>query len=160
MNIVKIVFWPYHCVEEEKTSTLVKITSKSDIEHGHTRLHALTRWLSTRPDAPHSSSSPGWADLTRIPVDPTHVTDPDNCDVSMHNWHAMSVPSQLTRQHSGTHLPHHQQRAELSRAEWSRAKLEPSRERGIGSSVANPTCNWIWDWIWAAHQARIVLIKS
>ena len=80
-----------------------------------------------------------------------------NCDVSMHRWHAMSTTSQLTRQHSGTHLPRHQPRAEPSRAE-----LEPSwaASRGTGSSVADPTCNRIWDWIWAVHQARIVLIKS
>jgi len=42
--------------------------------------------LPTRADTPyacHASSSPGWADPTRIPVDPTHVTDPDINDVSM-----------------------------------------------------------------------------
>jgi hypothetical protein len=80
-----------------------------------------------------------------------------NCDVSMPSWHAMSATSQLTCQHSGTHQPRHQTQAELRGAEpsWSRAA-----SRGIGSSVADPTCNRIWDWIWAAHQARIVLIKS
>ena len=33
--------------------------------------------------ARHASSSPGWADPTRIPDDPTHVADPDKDDVSM-----------------------------------------------------------------------------
>ena len=33
--------------------------------------------------ASHTSSSPGWVDSTRIPVDPTHVTDPDMNDVIM-----------------------------------------------------------------------------
>jgi len=69
--------------------------------------HAPTRWLSKRADAPHASSSPGWPNPTWIPVDLTHVSDPDKDDVSMHRWHAMSVPSQMTRQHSGTHMPRH-----------------------------------------------------
>jgi len=50
-----------------------------------------------------------------------------NCDVSMHSRHARSLDtsstSQQTRQQSGTHLPHHQPRAEPSRFE-----AEPSRE--------------------------------
>jgi len=88
------------------------------------------------------------------------------CDVSMHSRHAMSSAtsstSQQTRQQSGTHLPHHQPRAEPSWAELRWAVLKPSRaaSRGTGSSVADPTCNRIWDWIWAVDQARIVLIKS
>jgi len=36
----------------------------------------------------HAPSSPGWVDPTRIPVDPTHVTDPDKDDVSMYSRHA------------------------------------------------------------------------
>jgi len=53
-------------------------------------------------------------------------------------------------------------RAKPSRAELSRAVLKPSRatSRGIRFYAAESTCNRIWDWIWAAHQARIVLIKS
>jgi len=51
------------------------------------------------------------------------------CDVSMHSRHVMSSAtsstSQQTRQHSGTHLPRHQPRAELRRAELSRAVVEP-----------------------------------
>jgi hypothetical protein len=88
------------------------------------------------------------------------------CDVSMHSRHAMSAAtsstSQQTCQRNGTHLPRHQLRAEPHRAELSRAELEPSRaaSQGTGSSVADPTCNRIWDWIWAVDQARIVLIKS
>jgi len=54
-----------------------------------------------------------------------------NHDISMHSQHAMSAPSHLTRQHSGTHMSRHQpraglSRAELSRVEWSRA--EPRAE--------------------------------
>jgi hypothetical protein len=50
------------------------------------RPHAPTRLLPTRTDArhaSHASSSPGWADPTRIPDDPTHVPDPDKDDVIM-----------------------------------------------------------------------------
>jgi len=82
-----------------------------------------------------------------------------NRDVIMHSRHAMSSDtsstSQQPRQQSGTHLPHHQSRAELSRAVW-----EPSHELRDRISVANPKCNRFWDWIWAVYQARIVLIKS
>jgi hypothetical protein len=85
-----------------------------------------------------------------------------NCDVSMHSWHAMSATSKLTRHHSGTHQPRHQPRASPSRAELSRAICEMSRaaSRGIRFCAAESTCNRIWYWIWAVHQARIVLIKS
>jgi len=41
---------------------------------------------------------------------------------------ATSSTSQQTRQHIGTHLPHHQPRAEPSRVEPSRFEAEPSRE--------------------------------
>ena len=34
-------------------------------------------------------------------------------NISMHSWHVVSSPSQQTRQHSGTHLPHHQPQAKL-----------------------------------------------
>jgi len=49
-------------------------------------LHAPTKRLPTRDDAPHTphaSSSPGWADPTRIPDDPTHMTDQDKDDIIM-----------------------------------------------------------------------------
>jgi len=62
---------------------LVKTASKSDVGHGCTLHHSPARRLPTRADAPHVSSSPGWADRTRILVDPTHMADPDNDDVSM-----------------------------------------------------------------------------
>jgi hypothetical protein len=83
MKNVKIVFWPYHCVEEEETKPLVKTASKLDVGHGRTRRHAPVSRLPTRADAPHASSSPGWADPTRIPDDPTHVPDLDKDDVIM-----------------------------------------------------------------------------
>jgi len=146
IKVVKIVFWPYHCVEEEETKPLVKTTSKSDIGHDRTCHHTPVSRLPTRADAPHASSSPGWANPTRIPD-----------DISVYSWHAKSAPSHLTRQHSGTHMPRHQPRAELSGAELS---VSRAASRGIGSSVGDPMCNRIWDWIWAVNQARIVLIKS
>jgi hypothetical protein len=49
IKVVKIVFRPYHCVEEEKTKPLVKTASKSDIENGRTHHHAPARRLPTRP---------------------------------------------------------------------------------------------------------------
>jgi len=61
-------------------------TGENRVEIGRRkRPHAPTRWLATRTDvrhASHASSSPGWADPTRIPVDLTHVVDPDTDDVS------------------------------------------------------------------------------
>lgn len=49
MKIVKIVFWPYHCVEEAETKPLVKTTSKSDVGHGRTLHHSPAGHLPTRP---------------------------------------------------------------------------------------------------------------
>jgi hypothetical protein len=37
MKVVKMVFSPYHCVEEEETKPLVKTASKSDVGHAPTR---------------------------------------------------------------------------------------------------------------------------
>ena len=160
MKVVNIVFWPYHCVEEEETKPLVKTASKSDVGNVRTRPHAPTTWQSTRADAPHASSSPGWADPTRIPVDPTRVTDPDmmmsswrNGDISMHSsstkgWRQpdVMVTSSCTvcmpcqrpvSWHVSTEGPTHV------------IHREPSRSWGIGSSVVDSTCNRIWYWIWA-----------
>ena len=116
IKIVKIVFWPYHCLEEEKTSTLVKTAQKSDFEHSR---HTPARWLLTRTDACHVSSSPRWADPTWIPDDPTHVADMDggwhHYNISITSACIMGMPCQqpqLTRQHNGTHLTRHQPRAE------------------------------------------------
>jgi len=67
-------------------STLVKTASKSDVGHGCTRPHARASRLATCADAPHAchvSSSPGWANLTRIPNDLTHVADSDKDDIIM-----------------------------------------------------------------------------
>jgi len=90
MKVLKIVFWPYQCVEQKEMKPLVKTSSKSDVGNGRTRHHALAGWLATRTDtrhASHASSSPGWADPTRIPVDPTHVPASDkmtsSCTVGM-----------------------------------------------------------------------------
>ena len=59
-------------------------TGANGIEIGRrTWPHVPSWWLSTRADARHASSSPGWVDPTRIPVDLTHVTDPKKDDVSM-----------------------------------------------------------------------------
>jgi hypothetical protein len=45
MKVVKIVFWPYHRVEEEETKPLVKTASKSDVGHGRTLHHSPARRL-------------------------------------------------------------------------------------------------------------------
>jgi hypothetical protein len=122
IKVVKMVFWLYHCVEEEEMNTLVKTTSKLYVEHGCTLPHVPARRLSTRigaPQACHASSLPRWPNPTRIPEDPTHMTDLDGwwC----HHAHlACHVNAQSADTSAyGTHLPHHQSRAELSQAERS-----------------------------------------
>jgi len=123
MKVVKMMFWPYHYVEEEERSTLVKTTQNSDVGHDRTCQHARERRLPTRADAPHASSSLGWADLTRIPDDLIHVTDLEYDDVNI---------TQLWRHHA--QLACH---VSDTSAQWdppttssvvSRAALEPSRE--------------------------------
>jgi hypothetical protein len=116
----------------------------------------------TRADAPHAchtSSSPGWANLTRIPDDLTDVTNPDggwrHHDVIMLS--ACQLASHVSWHVSITGPTCHDISREPS---WAEPSLSCAVSRGIGSSVADPTCNPIWDWIWAVHQARIVLIKS
>ena len=105
----------------------------------------------TRPE--YQTTRPMW--LTRIRMMSSWRQHAQlACHVSDQSAY-MSTTNQLTRQHSGTHLPCHQPRAELSWAEPSRAA-----SRGIGSSVTDPRCNRSWDWIWAVNQTRIVLIKS
>jgi len=177
MKVVKIVFWPYHRVEENETKPLVKTASKSDVGHGRTLHHSPARRLPTRATRllrldgltrpEYQLTRPTW--LTRILMTsactvgmPGITSAWCKCDVSMHSRHVMSAAtsstSQQTRQQSGTHLPHHHPRADPSRAELSRAVLKPSRE--IRFCAAESMCNRIWDWIWAVHQARIVLIKS
>ena len=94
MKVVKFMFCPYHRVEEEETSTLVKTASKSNVRHGRTRRHAPTRWLSTRTDVPHASSSAGWADPTRIPDDPIQMTGPDKDDVIMTSAYKVGMSCQ------------------------------------------------------------------
>jgi hypothetical protein len=53
------------------------------LPHAPTRADEKATYEHRHAQAPHASSSPGWADTTRIPVDPTHVADPDKDDVSM-----------------------------------------------------------------------------
>jgi len=107
--------------------------------------------LTYAPHAWHASSSPRWADLID---DPTHVHDSDKDDVSMtHMWHK-HVNQHPVSWHVSTIGPTCH---ELS---WPKPSLSQAMSRGIGSSVANLTCNQIWDWIWAVHQAIIVLMKS
>jgi len=78
-----MMFWPYHCVEEEETSTLVKTVQHLDVENGRTHHYAPARHLPTSADAPHASSSLRWADSTWKPDDQTRVTDLDEDDVNM-----------------------------------------------------------------------------
>jgi len=135
MKVVKIVFWPYHCVEEEETKPLLKTASKSDVENVLTRRRgdcprAQTR--ATRLLHPDGLTRPEYQ-MTR-PTCQTRMRMTSSChkhDASMHSWHAMSAFSHLTHQHSGTHLPRHQPRAELRRAELSRAEGEDSVQRSL-----------------------------
>ena len=61
----------------------MKTASKSDVGNVLTRTDAR--------HASHVSSSPGWADPTRIPNDPTHVLDPDKDDVIMTPAYTVSM---------------------------------------------------------------------
>ena len=123
-------------------------TVENRVEIGRRKCpHAPTRLLTTCTDArhaSHTSSSPGWADPTRIPVDPTHVPNPDkddvimtqvytvstqSADMSSFSQQAMSLYSHQARHHSGSHWPLHQPRAaprqvELSRAKWAELSRE------------------------------------
>jgi hypothetical protein len=146
----------------------LKTASKSDVGNVLTRRHTPARLLPTRTDArhaSHASSSPGWADPTRIPDNPTHVPDPDKDDVIMMPVHivsmhvsAQSADTSSSSQHAmsaSSHLPRHRlvirhvitvgPTCHVTRCEPSRAELEPSRaaSRGTGSSVVDPTCNRI-----------------
>jgi hypothetical protein len=184
------VFWPYHYVEEEETKPLLKTASKSDVGNVCTRRHAPARRLATRIDArhaSHASSSPGLVDPTWIPDDPTHVPDPDKDDVIMtYSWRqhtqsachasAQSANTSSSSQHACQHpairhvitvgptchiISRKPSWAEPSWAEPFGSRAEPlAASRGKWFCAAESTCNRIWDWIWAAHQARIVLIKS
>jgi hypothetical protein len=152
MKVVKMVFWPYHCEEEEETSTLVKTTQKSDVGHDRTRLQGIYPCAQTHPTCllrQDGLTQPEYQ--TTRPICMTRIRMTSvwcNCYISMPDWHVMPATSQLTRQHSGSHMPRHRPRTELGLS-W-----------GIGSSVVDPTCNRMWDWIWAVDYARIVLIKS
>jgi hypothetical protein len=151
IKVVKIMFWPNHCVEEEETKPLVKTASKLNTGNGRTRRQALARWLATRlfrPDGltwpEYQTTQPTW--LTRIRM----MSAWRHYDVSMHNRHAKDDVSLMSACTVG--MPCQQP------VSWHVISLEPSQ--GTGSSGVDPTCNRIWDWIWAVYQARIVLIKS
>ena len=74
----------------------------------------------------------GWPDPnTRWPTRIMMTSSSRKHDAIMHSWHAMSASSQLTRQHSGTHLPRNQPRAELRRAKLSWAEGEDSVQRSL-----------------------------
>jgi len=144
LKVVKIKFWPYHCVEEEETKPLVKTASKSDVENGRKRHHAPVSRLPTRLLHPDGLTLPEYQ-MTR-PTRQTWIRMASawrhHAQLACHvSWHVIIVgPTShvISREPS-----------------WSRAA-----SRGIGSNVADSTCNRIWDWIWAVNQAKIVLIKS
>jgi hypothetical protein len=137
MKVVKIVFWPYHCVEEEETKPLLKTASKSNAGNLRTRHHAPARRLPTRTDArhaSHASSSPGWADPTRIPDDPTHVPDPDKDDIIMTwSWRQYTQSASSQQDTSSMWVPHATS-PDASRVESSRVGAEP-RDKILCSRV-------------------------
>jgi hypothetical protein len=70
-------------------------TGENRVKIGHrTWLHAPTSRLATRADACHASSSLGWADPTRIPDEPTHMTDSDKDDIIMSSACIVDMPCQ------------------------------------------------------------------
>jgi hypothetical protein len=144
MKVVKMVFWPYHRVDKHTGENNAKI-KRWTWPHAPTyascdATHLLRPDGLTQPE--YQTTWPTW--LTQMKMTLAWC----NCDISMHSWHAMSATSQLTRQHSGTHLPRHQPRDELC---WAELNLSQAASQGIGSSVANPRCNRIWDLIWVVH---------
>jgi hypothetical protein len=95
MKVFKILFWPYHCVEEEETKPPVKTASKSDVGHGRTLHHSPAKRLPrapTRPTRPlhpveltrpeYQLTRPMW--LTRIRM----TSAWRNSDVIMNSRHA------------------------------------------------------------------------
>jgi hypothetical protein len=102
MKVVQIVFWPYHCVEEEETKPTVKTASKSDVGHGRTLHHSPARRLpraQTRPTRLLRPDGLTWPEyqLTR-PMWLTWILMTSawhNCDVSMHSRHAMNDISMI-----------------------------------------------------------------
>jgi hypothetical protein len=153
MKVVKIMFWPYHCVEEEETKPLVKTASKSGFENVLTRHHAPARLLAMR----HTRL----LHLDELTLPECQTTRPTcqtrirmtsswhNHDASMHSWHAMSssVSSHVIVQSADTSSlwdPPATSSA-TSRAELSRAVCEPSRAPSWGRRfcAAESTCNRI-----------------
>jgi hypothetical protein len=49
IKVVKIMFWPYHCVEEKETKPLVKMAQNSEVGHARTRQHVPERRLPRAP---------------------------------------------------------------------------------------------------------------
>jgi hypothetical protein len=157
MKVVKIVFWPYHCVEEEETKPLVKTTSK-------TSSRAVTR---QRGDCPRAQTRP-----TRVRhllhldgmTRPEYQLTRPTCQTQimmMSSWrkHDVSIPVGMPCQRHGSIVG---PTCHVISCEPSRVVLELSQasSQGIRFCAAESMCNQIWDWIWAAYQSRIVLIKS
>ena len=135
IKVVKMVFWPYHCEEEEETSTLVKTTQKSNMTACacEASIHARRRTLRV------FFARMGWSDPN------TRWSDP--CAWTGWGWHQhdtivtsacpIGMPCQwLVSWHVSTVGP-------------TCHAISRESSRGIGSSVADPTCNRMWDWIWA-----------
>ena len=143
MKVVKIVFWLYHCVEEEETKPLLKTASKSNVGNRHTRRRGDCPRAQTRATRHTRLLHPD--ELTRPEYQTTRPTCQTrirmtsswrNHDASIHSQQTrqrpVSMPCQrpvsMTRQHSGSHLPRHQTQAEPSWAEPSRFGAEPSQD--------------------------------
>jgi hypothetical protein len=78
-----------------------EVTDENNVEIGcRKRPHTPSmpvKLLATRTDArhaAHASSSPGWADPTRMPDDLTHVPNPDKDDVTMTPACTVDMPCQ------------------------------------------------------------------
>ena len=107
-------------------------TGENGIEIGRrNHPYAPARLLATRTDtrhASHASSSPGWADPTRLPDDPTHVPNPDEKDVIMASACPVGKPCQRPVSDMSAQWDPPPTSSDVSRVEPSCVGAEPRRE--------------------------------
>jgi len=139
MKVVKIVFWPYHRVEEEETKPLLKTASKSDVGNVLTRRHAPARLLPTRATRhtrllhPDELTQPEYQ--TTRPTCQTRIRMTSswrNHDASMH-VSAQSAGTSASSQHDMS--SYSQQHVIVQSSQWDPPATSPDASRAKSSRV-------------------------